>query len=116
MVVLRRERESMSRSQILDIQFLREQTAFDRALERELLGLLDQQCETLLPLLAGPDDTVERREAAHSLRGAASALGARRLSAAATAIELRQSPDVAIEEAIAELRAFIRARLVDRAA
>lgn len=93
---------------VLDLAYLRQQTAGDADLERDLLALLLSQCASLLPLLTCPDDEARRRSAAHSLRGAAAALGARRLAAAAAEIEAGKKPSIAIEQAVEEVREAIR--------
>ena len=106
----------MSDPSILDIAFLRRQTMNDVALERELLALLDQQCRSLLPILAAPGDSREKREAAHSLRGAAAGLGAIRLAATAAALEEGRAPVIGIVRAIGELQAVIETLLARRVA
>lgn len=71
----------------LDLDFLRVQTFGDRALERELLELFEQQCRRLLPAVAGRSSTLTRGDAAHTLKGAARAVGAGRVAALADAFE-----------------------------
>lgn len=100
---------------VLDLAYLRGQTAGDAELERDLLALLLSQCASLLPLLVSPDDETRRREAAHSLRGAAAALGARRLASAAAEIEAGREPTIAIGQIVGEVREAI-GRLLERGA
>jgi HPt (histidine-containing phosphotransfer) domain-containing protein len=106
----------MSDPEVIDLAFLRRQTAGDGTLERELLCLLDSQCAALLPLLSLRQDTLERREAAHSLRGAAAGLGANRLAAAAAAIEMGEEPPIRIERAVEEVSRAVERLVSLRAA
>ena len=97
--------------QILDLAFLRRQTAGDVALEHELLRLLLDQCAALLPLLSSNEGSEARRDAAHSLRGAAAGLGADRLAATAAAIERGDEPATPVEQVVAELRDLVDGHL-----
>ncbi|HEY8564052.1 MAG TPA: Hpt domain-containing protein [Beijerinckiaceae bacterium] len=72
---------------VLDLVHLARQTFGDRELERELIMLFEQQCLRLLPVLAGEGPCRERGDAAHTLKGAARAVGAWRLAAVADALE-----------------------------
>ena len=72
---------------ILDLVHLARQTFGDRDLERELLALFEQQCMRLLPVLTGSGPAGERGDAAHTLKGAARAVGAWRLAAVADQLE-----------------------------
>lgn len=96
---------------ILDLAFLRSQIAGDAALERDLLRLLLDQCTALLPLIVAAGDARARGDAAHTLRGGAAGLGARRLAAVAAAIEEGRDPEVSIERAIMEIRETIERHL-----
>jgi HPt (histidine-containing phosphotransfer) domain-containing protein len=71
----------------LDLVHLSAQTFGDRALEREVLELFEQQCRRLLPAIAGRNAIMARGDAAHTLKGAARAVGAERVAAIADAIE-----------------------------
>lgn len=71
----------------IDTAHLSRQTGGDHALERELLTLFAQQCATLLRTIHGNADTQARLDAAHSLKGAARAVGAWQVSEAAEQIE-----------------------------
>ncbi|NDW05440.1 histidine kinase [Jiella sp. 40Bstr34] len=75
-----------SRRSPIDLVHLARQTAGDRALEVEVLGLLVIQIERARPaiLAAGPQ---ERCRLAHALKGAARNLGAFRLADAAEELE-----------------------------
>jgi HPt (histidine-containing phosphotransfer) domain-containing protein len=90
--------------QALDLVHLSAQTFGDRALERELLELFEQQCRRLLPVIAGRNVSRARSDAAHTLKGAARAVGAERVAAVADAIE------AAVEGGCEEARLL---RLVD---
>ena len=77
-------------SHILNLAFLRRQTFDDRDLERELLHLFEKQCARLVPVaVEGAEDRSSQRraEAAHTLKGAALAIGAERVAAAAARLE-----------------------------
>ena len=80
---------------LLDLVHLARQTFGDRELERELLALFEEQCRRLLPVLAGCGPVTERSDAAHTLKGAARAVGAWRLAAIADTFEsaLQGEPD-----------------------
>ena len=73
---------------LLDRAFLDAQTFGDAALAAELLGLFDAQCRRLAPRLADAAvPPAERADAAHTLKGAARAIGARRVAALAALVE-----------------------------
>jgi HPt (histidine-containing phosphotransfer) domain-containing protein len=102
---------------ILDLGYLGAQAFGDRALERELLDLFEQQCRRLLPAIEGRSPLITRGDAAHTLKGAALAVGAGRIAALAATIEgaiergsnegrlpgLARELDLAIEEVIAAI-------------
>jgi HPt (histidine-containing phosphotransfer) domain-containing protein len=71
----------------LDLAHLGAQTFGDRELERELLELFEQQCRRLLPAIEGRSPIMAPGEAAHTLKGAALAVGAAQVAAIAAAIE-----------------------------
>lgn len=100
---------------LLDLPYLARQTFGDRALERDLLALFDQQCVRLRPAVA------EGGEALHTLKGAARALGAWRVASLAQRLEsaledgspaaaLRRHAQ-ALEAAIEQTRAALARRL-----
>jgi HPt (histidine-containing phosphotransfer) domain-containing protein len=74
-------------ARILDVAHLHRQTFGDRALEREVLALFEQQCLRLPPLIAAGKNPNESVDAAHTLKGAARAVGAWRLALLAEALE-----------------------------
>ena len=77
-----------TREPLLDRAFLDAQTFGDAALAAELLRLFEGQCARLVPVIADADLLAEARgDAAHTLRGAAQAIGARRVAALAAGVE-----------------------------
>jgi HPt (histidine-containing phosphotransfer) domain-containing protein len=96
---------------ILDLVHLARQTFGDRELERELLVLFEAQCRRLLPVLAGSGPAGERGDAAHTLKGAARAVGAWRIAAVAEGIEgaLAAGPGSgAVAELVVDLERAVR--------
>ncbi len=77
----------VSQRRILDLVHLARQTFGDRQLERELLALFEKQCLRLLPVLAGGAPVRDRGDAAHTLKGAARAVGAWRIASVAEELE-----------------------------
>jgi HPt (histidine-containing phosphotransfer) domain-containing protein len=71
----------------IDTAHLSRQAGGDHALERELLTLFAQQCATHLRTIHGSTETQARLDAAHSLKGAARAVGAWQVAEAAEEIE-----------------------------
>jgi HPt (histidine-containing phosphotransfer) domain-containing protein len=94
---------------ILDAAHLARQTFGDRALEREVLSLFEEQCGRLFPILAEPGGAPGRADAAHTLKGAARAVGAWRVAERAEALEetVRDPCGTAAAKALAELRRAI---------
>lgn len=76
----------MSQSAI-DLAHLARQTGGDHDLERELLALFSQQCVRHLRTIHAASDAQARIDAAHTLKGAASAIGAWQVAEAADVIE-----------------------------
>lgn len=74
-------------SQPVDLVHLTRYTLGDRALERETLTLFSNQTGVYLDRLREAAGEKEWREAAHSLKGSARAVGAWQLAAAAEAAE-----------------------------
>lgn len=72
----------------IDTEHLSRQTGGDHELERELLTLFAQQCVLLLRTIHGSADRQARIDAAHTLKGAALAIGAWQVADAADRIEL----------------------------
>ncbi|KQU50293.1 hypothetical protein ASG72_16850 [Bosea sp. Leaf344] len=73
----------------IDLVHLARQTGGDLALERELLALFSQQCVRHLRTIHNGADETARMEAAHTLKGAAQAIGAWQVAEAAARIEQR---------------------------
>jgi HPt (histidine-containing phosphotransfer) domain-containing protein len=71
----------------IDFAYLSRQTAGDHELERELLTLFAQQCVVHLRAIHGSADRQARMDAAHTLKGAARAVGAWQVAEAADRIE-----------------------------
>ena len=74
--------------QAIDTAHLSRQTGDDHELERELLMLFVQQCAAHLRTIHGSADRQVRMDAAHTLKGAALAIGAFQVAEAADRIEL----------------------------
>jgi HPt (histidine-containing phosphotransfer) domain-containing protein len=74
-------------SSAIDLAHLSRQTGGDRALERELLTLFSGQCSLHLRTIHAGADLRERMDAAHTLKGAARAVGAWRVAEAAGRVE-----------------------------
>lgn len=71
----------------IDLDHLARQTGGDQELERELLALFAQQCVRHLRTIHQAQDAGSRIDAAHTLKGAARAIGAWQVADAADAIE-----------------------------
>ncbi|WP_248306884.1 Hpt domain-containing protein [Bosea sp. AAP35] len=71
----------------IDLDHLARQTGGDQELERELLALFAQQCVRQLRSIHQAPDAGSRMDAAHTLKGAALAIGAWQVADAADAIE-----------------------------
>lgn len=71
----------------IDLVHLARQTGGDQELERELLALFSQQCIRHLRTIHAAKDDQVRIDAVHTLKGAARAIGAWQVAAAADAIE-----------------------------
>ncbi|MFE1602144.1 Hpt domain-containing protein [Methylobacterium sp. ID0610] len=73
---------------LLDRAHLARETFGDADLAREVLDLFRAQCERLGPALAeAARPAAERADLAHTLKGSAAGVGARRLGALAAALE-----------------------------
>jgi HPt (histidine-containing phosphotransfer) domain-containing protein len=95
----------------IDRAHLDAQTFGDADLARELLALFAVQCARLAPLAADEAAPVQaRRDAAHTLKGAALGIGARRLATCAAALEAVLAVDAPEPAAVAaQARAFVEA-------
>jgi hypothetical protein len=103
----------------LDLVYLSRQTAGDRALEIELLGLFDRRAASIADLLTAPPVAGEPADArgklARKLAGSARAVGANGVAAAAENVDhclragvLRPSDLAALVDAVAQARAALR--------
>jgi HPt (histidine-containing phosphotransfer) domain-containing protein len=102
--------ETSREARVLDLVHLARQTFGDRELERELLGLFEGQCRRLLPVLARGGPEADRVHAAHTLKGAARAVGAWRLAALADEFERAlegKAPD-ALDSLVGKLEGAVR--------
>jgi HPt (histidine-containing phosphotransfer) domain-containing protein len=97
---------------ILDVPHLVRQTFGDRTLEREVLALFEQQCTRLLPIIAGQGSPIERADAAHTLKGAARAVGAWRIASLAETLE-RAIEDSRAGETLGRLLAQMQSAVDD---
>jgi HPt (histidine-containing phosphotransfer) domain-containing protein len=100
----------------VDLAHLARYTLGDRALESEILQLFCAQSLIYLEHLHAATSEHAWREAAHSLKGSAQAVGAWRVADAALAAETGQGSDAsdrtqvlaALEASVAEANGFIR--------
>jgi HPt (histidine-containing phosphotransfer) domain-containing protein len=79
--------DQQAEAEILDTAFLGRQTFGDASLARELIDLFAEQCRRLGPVIDHASDPAERLAAAHSLKGAARAVGAGRIATLTDGIE-----------------------------
>ena len=108
------------RANALDAAYLSAQTFGDVALEIELLELFIAQARRLVPKLA-TDDSRERADIAHLLKGSARAVGAQLLAAAVEAFDqgtdARQGQGLsayqAVTSAFQQTEAAIAARIAE---
>jgi len=83
------EDESASSTAVdLDEAYLDRQTGGDRALANEVLVLFREQARRQYDVIVGEGDARTRRDAAHTLKGSARAIGAWRVAEIVQAIEL----------------------------
>ena len=109
------EREGVA-AEPVDLAHLARYTLGDRALEREVLELFCGQSRVYLEQLHAARSEQAWRDAAHSLKGSAQAVGAWRVADAARAAEIGKGTDVgdrpqvlaAIEASVTEANGFIR--------
>ncbi len=99
----------------IDLVHLARQTGGDQELERELLALFSQQCVRQLRAIHNEGDEKARLDAAHTLKGAAQAIGAWQVAEAAARIEERLS-GTGSQAADAEMDALALAAAEARAA
>lgn len=78
----------MGEEELFDRAHLAQQTFGDESLARELIGLFLGQCEQLVPAIADESRPArERADLAHTLKGSALAVGAKRVAARAGEVE-----------------------------
>lgn len=112
--------ESLKGSPI-DLGFLAQNTAGDRKLGREVLNIFKEQSNQYLAALEAADTPSAWRDAAHTLKGAARAIGARKVARLAEEAELmgdgspRAEALNALRRAVNEARRFIDIQLLDAA-
>jgi HPt (histidine-containing phosphotransfer) domain-containing protein len=100
----------------LDVDYLNRATFGDKPLRNEIIGLFLSQANGLARSLSLPIDTSAWQFLAHTLKGAASAVGAQQIADIASAWEQRHVPITA--EARSALAAELHAAILafDRAA
>lgn len=111
-------RQGTGEEAAIDEAHLRRQTGGDTALADELLAMFSEQCAVHLATIGALGSLQERLDAAHTLKGAASAVGAFRVATAAgeaesalKAGESHAKPTLSnLTDAIAEARATIARR------
>jgi HPt (histidine-containing phosphotransfer) domain-containing protein len=72
----------------IDLVHLARQTGGDDVLEQELLALFAEQCQRQIGIIREVADCMKRADAAHTLKGAAKAVGAWHVADAADAVEI----------------------------
>lgn len=113
--------DGLTGSAPIDIAHLSRHTAGDRRLGREVLGVFRAQSEDYVAALEDAVDAEAWRHAAHTLKGAASAIGAHKVAKLAAEAEkidfktgrMRSLSD--IRRAVGEARRFIDFQLLDAA-
>ncbi len=99
-------------SRDIDLVHLARQTAGDRGLEREVLGLFREQCVRQLAAMAAAGRSKAGRDAAHTLVGAARGVGAFRVADLAEQVEIADEEGFStaigeLDRAVADARALI---------
>jgi HPt (histidine-containing phosphotransfer) domain-containing protein len=111
---------SVDRPVVLDIDHLTAQALDDEELAREVLAMFLDQSADMLRIVRDAAAGLDRRNAAHRLKGSARAVGAFRVAAASEALEfLPEDADeptlleriAALHASVAEARSAIAARL-----
>jgi len=77
---------------LLDADHLKKYTLGDLALEREVLGMFIDQSKLYVNRLQSPKDAKDWGEAAHSLKGSASGVGAFKIAQRAAQLEKVDEP------------------------
>jgi HPt (histidine-containing phosphotransfer) domain-containing protein len=110
-------------SRPVDLVHLSRYTLGERTLEREVLGLFCTQSVVYLARLRESPSAKDWKEAAHSLKGSAQAIGAWRAAAAAERAEAlpaeafnaaRHARYLEVESTLGEAKAYISSLLEDR--
>lgn len=91
----------------VDLVHLALQTQGDKALEAEVLGLFLRQSPQVLKAILGAEDGRTRFEAAHKLKGSATAIGAFTVAECAEAIEIAALAESDSRDAMADLSAAL---------
>ena len=117
---LTRGATSSDRPAVLDIDHLMAQALDDAELAREVLAMFLDQSGDMLRFVRDAAGALDRRNAAHRLKGSARAVGAFRVAAASESLEfLPEDADepslleriAALHASVAEVRSAIAARL-----
>jgi HPt (histidine-containing phosphotransfer) domain-containing protein len=87
----------------VDLVFLARQTGGDRALEEEVLSLFSKQAAALGEELRSQATDASRKQSAHTLKGAARAIGAFELAECASRIENNPSKAGPVTELLREV-------------
>ena len=99
---------------MFDASILRQQTAGNRELERDVLTIFLGSCRDDANQLKAAKTAEERRRIAHRLVGAAGAVGALQVARLAASIERSDAPVMAgLESAITEATAKITQHLAE---
>jgi HPt (histidine-containing phosphotransfer) domain-containing protein len=95
------------RAGAIDLAHLERATFGDKALAREVLTLFDRQAEKLVAEIAGERSVRARREAAHTLKGAARGVGAFAVAQAAEEMEAAADNPEQFAGTLAHLAALV---------
>jgi HPt (histidine-containing phosphotransfer) domain-containing protein len=99
-----------SQTAVLDLQHLDRQVQGDEPLRHELLQLFAERLAAMAPLVCGPPSR-QRREAAHTLKGASLAIGAFALARACEGVEKNGGGE--IREKVARLIGETQRRVLE---
>lgn len=103
----RAEAAQARRSETIDLAQLERATFGDQALARDVLSLFSERAETLLADIVDARDARSRRDAAHSLKGAALGVGAVAVAEAAAELEAVAGDPHAFPGAIVHLATLV---------
>lgn len=113
-VAIIQEKPAYMASRDIDLVHLARQTAGDRYLEREVLGLFSDQCVRLLGAMASAGLGKTSRDAAHTLSGAARGVGAFRVADLAGSVEASDEANFAVALADLDLAVADARLLIER--